>query len=132
MIYTKFEYGVDARAVGTSKSCGVTEMSLDVKQYPFRPRSKTHNHKIYVWRYRLLVVKTIYSIKYNENPICYGFFFLTNYTYKKKPSSNLHCSKCADRGSVQYRIEGRRGSEILYVIIKYRPIYTLYLSLPKH
>lgn len=43
--------------------------------------------------------------------------FFLRIIHTKKPSSNLHCSKCADRGSVQYRIEGRRGSEILYVMI---------------
>jgi len=71
--------------------------------------------------YRLAVVKTTRSIKYNENPLCYGFFFPEETDYyipTKKPSSNLHCPKCADRGnSVQYRIEGRRGSEIMYVMI---------------
>jgi len=69
---------------------------------------------------RLLVVKTTRSMKYSENPIGYGFFCFseeTDYNTNKKTKFKSALSEmCGPLYSVQRRIEGRRGSEISYVL----------------
>lgn len=80
---------------------------------------------------RLLVVKTTRSMKYNENPIGYGFFCFskeTDYnTNKKKPSSNLHCPKCADRGIV-FNVESKVDAVVKYCTYYTRDIISSDLS----